>query len=394
MSYDQWQQEAEVSGTGDLDSHVVERQGDERDNAGDDLRPEGLRPYADFVELTWTRVRRYAAARSGIDTLPNAADADDVVQIAFLKLFPRYESMANEAAALVYTLRAVNSTIRDALAYGMKRDGAWLARVIGGQQIGAPAEARVLSVLTRDAVRSAVAALPEPQREAVRRVDLEEAEPSEAAVAMGTTPAAVKGLLQRGRNRLRANPDLRHLIGAGVVPPFLRSLLPRRRAVLAACCSPSVVTAAALCLSVWQVWLPPARTYGTPLDSGHTLAATAPVPANPAVRDVPGSASSTATPDAVRTPEPTGGPGTPSPAPSPSKDAVPHEGACVAENCLGEDAGDEACIDREGKPVACANQGVVGMCPALGDLPGTTCERHSEPLIDTTPAPSPPPPPP
>jgi len=139
------------------------------------------------------------------------ADAEEIVQDAFLTLIRKAREFRPEAASLRTWLLGVTRN----LCY--RRGGKPAAESAGEpEEVASDSgiEAALIRNQTAEAVRRAVKSLPEPQREAIVLFEFEELSLAETAAALGIEPNAVKARLHRGRARLKS---------------ILPSLAPQRR---------------------------------------------------------------------------------------------------------------------------------------------------------------------
>ncbi|GAA0625717.1 RNA polymerase sigma factor RpoE [Kribbella sandramycini] len=129
------------------------------------------------------------------------ADADDVVQEAFVKAYRALGSFRSEAAFRPWLLRIVANETRNAVRSRSRRSrreelAAPLDVVLD------PADAAV-SLVRRTELLAAVSALPEPQRLVVTCRYLLELDEQETAVVLGWPRGTVKSRLHRALDRLR-----------------------------------------------------------------------------------------------------------------------------------------------------------------------------------------------
>lgn len=344
------------------------------------LDPRGRRAFDVFVSVAAPQLRRVIHAAFGRHRVGHL-DVDDLLQTVYERLLRHYDRFDNEVAAYAYARRIAITRAVNARRNEAKRDTAWLAGVyLDTSAEELPAEAHALARIRDRQVRAAVHRLPLAQRRAVVLVDLEQWEPSDAAAAMGTTPDSVKGLLQRGRQRLRKD-----LLSTA---PGLSAWLPRvrRPGVVAAVAAGPVV----LTLSLTVLDLPHLADAATPrVTTAHVH--------SPALRHRPDVPARDGRPPAAPAghagerghrafrPHGTGQP--PSPSPSP---LLPGGGAaCVGETCAGERLGDRVCVHtgQEGVYPVCANQRFVGVCPLVLQTTHVTCRRDSQPMVEPPPIP-------
>lgn len=175
----------EAAATADPDAELVRRAG-----AGDHAACAAL------VQRHLVRVHRLAFRLLG-----NRADAEDVAQEAFLRVWteaPRWRPGAARFATWLH--RVTQNLATDRLRRRREGGDAPLAALVD------PA-APVPAALDRDsanaAVRDAVAALPERQREAIALCHFEQRSNIEAAGLLGLSVDALESLLARARRDLR-----------------------------------------------------------------------------------------------------------------------------------------------------------------------------------------------
>lgn len=331
------------------------------------------RPFAVFVAETTDGLRREVRHDVRRHGLPSAVDVDDVVQTAFAKLWPVYDDLDTEYAAFNYAHRTAVHALSDARRRERVRHDAWLAAV-HERQMRQPLdpETEALRGLRVAAVRRALRRLPISQRNAVTLVDLAELRQSEAAEAMGVSTTTLKGLVQRGRARLRL--DLQEA-------PALTLFARLRRPFLAPLATaPSLVVMAALCLTVLHAPVPAqVPGSGTPALARPVLTLLGPI--SRTVSHVQKVTVPKAAPARAAAPARPAQP--PAPKRALSSEDVPGGGACVGDVCTGRQrTGDQVCVQQGSDPV-CANQSVVGVCPVTAPLqPHVTCERHTDPVLD------------
>jgi RNA polymerase sigma-70 factor (ECF subfamily) len=151
---------------------------------------------ADIAALL-PRLRRFARALTG-----QAADADDVVQIALERALARaaqFEPGTRLDAWLYAIVR--NAWIDEARA--RTRRAKVFAPAELGERVGSDGEAEMLAKLEARDVWAAMAALPEEQREAVALVCVEGLAYREAAAALGVPIGTLTSRLARGREALQ-----------------------------------------------------------------------------------------------------------------------------------------------------------------------------------------------
>lgn len=167
--------------------------------------------FTELVSLYQTRLVAVLHHLTG-----NAAEAEDLAQETFLRVYRhRGDYLASARfSTWLFTIAnrlALNSK-RDqgrrpprarGAAAGLARSGPWPAGHTAPSRGAAPDEGLRRAELAC-AVRAALDALPERQRMAVVLNKFEEMPYAEIAAVMGLTPMAVKSLLARAREQLRA----------------------------------------------------------------------------------------------------------------------------------------------------------------------------------------------
>lgn len=136
----------------------------------------------------------------------DGAAAEDVVQVAFVKAFDKFETVAQEAAREAWFRQIVVRQALNQLRWlGVRRRVAELA---GFEDRAAPAPMRDHATASR--IEKAVAALSPHQRAVFVLVHLEEQTVSEAAVQLGIAEGTAKSHLHRALTSLRTQlEDLR-----------------------------------------------------------------------------------------------------------------------------------------------------------------------------------------
>jgi RNA polymerase sigma-70 factor (sigma-E family) len=135
--------------------------------------------------------------------LGDQAQAEDIVQDAFLGLFRRWPSLADQDRALAYLRASVLNGCRTVHRGRTRRDRALLFFVPTAEEIASAEESALIGEANRE-VMAALRALPARQREAVvlrYYLDLSEAQAAEAMhVARGTVKSATsRGLAALAR---------------------------------------------------------------------------------------------------------------------------------------------------------------------------------------------------
>lgn len=173
---------------------------------------EGHREHAAdrFGDLVAARQRR--ANRLAYYYLGDAADADEAVQDAFVKVFAHLPSFNGSLSFDAWFARILVNTCLDRLKSRRRR---WHGTdpmgldTIDGIASGEPsAERRLLAAAAWRRVVTAVRELPSRQRDAFMLCHLHDATPGEAAAALGMHPATFRVHL------FRATRKVRDLLGA------------------------------------------------------------------------------------------------------------------------------------------------------------------------------------
>jgi RNA polymerase sigma-70 factor (ECF subfamily) len=169
-----------------------------------DRRDDAAERFGDLVEL-WQR----RAVRLACYYLGNAADADEVVQDAFVKVYAHMTSFRVDQPFDAWFTRILVNTCFDRLKSRRRTPGASPADVLAAEALDAmPAhtaspERRLLAKSSWRIVTEAVRALPDRQREVFLLCHLEETSPREAAAILGMNPATLRVHLFRALRRLR-----------------------------------------------------------------------------------------------------------------------------------------------------------------------------------------------
>lgn len=143
------------------------------------------------------RLRRFARALTG-----HAADADDIVQIAVERALTRTDQFQASTRLDSWLFSIVrNAWIDEARA--RTRRAKMFAPAELGERIGNDGEADMHARLDAKDVWTAMAALPEEQREAVALVCIEGLAYCEAAAALGVPIGTLTSRLARGREALQ-----------------------------------------------------------------------------------------------------------------------------------------------------------------------------------------------
>ena len=141
------------------------------------------------------RLRRFAR-----NLTRNPHDADDVVQIAVERALTRLDQWRSDARLDSWMFKIVRNAWIDELRARGRRDKIFLAEE-AGDNIGTDSMARETELLS---VQSAMARLPEDQREAVSLVLVEGLPYREAAEVLDVPIGTLTSRLARGREALQA----------------------------------------------------------------------------------------------------------------------------------------------------------------------------------------------
>jgi RNA polymerase sigma-70 factor, ECF subfamily len=141
------------------------------------------------------RLRRFAR-----NLTRNPHDADDVVQIAVERALTRLDQWRSDARLDSWMFKIVRNAWIDELRARGRRDKVFLAAE-AGDHIGTDSIARETELLS---VQSAMARLPEDQREAVSLVLVEGLPYREAAEVLDVPIGTLTSRLARGREALQA----------------------------------------------------------------------------------------------------------------------------------------------------------------------------------------------
>ncbi|HKI03427.1 MAG TPA: sigma-70 family RNA polymerase sigma factor [Thermoanaerobaculia bacterium] len=153
-----------------------------------------------FEELVRRHLKSAHAVALGV--LGNPADAEDVCQDAFLTALQKLEECRDPKRFAAWLMRIVRNQALNFRERRSLRQGEPLERVAeaaGGDDPGREAERSEL----RDRLLTALAVLPETQREVVLLHDLEGWRHREIADLLGTSEGAVRVRLLEARRRLR-----------------------------------------------------------------------------------------------------------------------------------------------------------------------------------------------
>jgi RNA polymerase sigma-70 factor (ECF subfamily) len=141
------------------------------------------------------RLRRFAR-----NLTRNPHDADDVVQIALERALTRLDQWRSDARLDSWMFKIVRNAWIDELRSRGRRDKIFLAPE-AGENVGTDSMARETEMLS---VQSAMARLPEEQREAVSLVLVEGLPYREAAEVLDIPIGTLTSRLARGREALQA----------------------------------------------------------------------------------------------------------------------------------------------------------------------------------------------
>jgi RNA polymerase sigma-70 factor (ECF subfamily) len=141
------------------------------------------------------RLRRFAR-----NLTRNPHDADDVVQIALERALTRLDQWRSDARLDSWMFKIVRNAWIDELRARGRRDKIFLAEE-AGDNVGTDSMARETELLS---VQSAMARLPEDQREAVSLVLVEGLPYREAAEVLDVPIGTLTSRLARGREALQA----------------------------------------------------------------------------------------------------------------------------------------------------------------------------------------------
>jgi RNA polymerase sigma factor (sigma-70 family) len=173
----------------------------------------------DDQRLAFERVfeSHYWAVRAYVLRRAPASAVDDVVADTFLVAWRRLDSLTDDPLPWLFGVarRALANQHRSA-----RRRGALAARL----QTLVPTRAAGWEPPSQmsDALATAMAALPERQREALLLVAWEGLEPARAAVAAGCTPAAFRVRLHRARQQVAAELRPAETINHAPIPKETR----------------------------------------------------------------------------------------------------------------------------------------------------------------------------
>lgn len=167
-------------------------------------RDEAAERFGDLVTI-WQR----RAVRLAYYYLANAADADEAVQDAFVKVYAHMTSFRADLPFDAWFSRILVNTCLDRLKGRRRTPGAGPGDVQAADALDAMAshepspERRLLAESAWQSVAAAVRDLPARQREAFVLCHLEEASPRDAAEVLGMNAATVRVHLFRALRKLR-----------------------------------------------------------------------------------------------------------------------------------------------------------------------------------------------
>jgi RNA polymerase sigma-70 factor (ECF subfamily) len=155
--------------------------------------------FGDIVRQWQGRANRLAYYYLG-----NAADADDAVQDAFVKVYGHMTTFRPELSFDAWFTRILVNTCLDRLR-ARRAAGAWVELDGAGslQSREPSAERALVSAAAWQSVAKAVRALPPRQREAFILCHVHDASPKEAAAALGMNHATFRVHLFRALRKLR-----------------------------------------------------------------------------------------------------------------------------------------------------------------------------------------------
>jgi RNA polymerase sigma-70 factor (sigma-E family) len=159
-----------------------------------------VRPFESFDLFVVTHSK--TLVRCAYLIVGDASTAQDVVQIALVKVAKRWESVAASGHPLPYVRAAV---VHAAISWRRRK---WHGEIPNGALPDHPGADALNAVDNRDRLRRALAELPRRQRAAVvlrHYLDLDEAA---TAAALGCSIGTVKSQTAKGLARLRASMDL------------------------------------------------------------------------------------------------------------------------------------------------------------------------------------------
>ena len=156
---------------------------------------EATRSVHEEIVTLLPRLRRFAR-----NLTRNPHDADDVVQIAVERALGRLDQWRSDARLDSWMFKIVRNAWIDELRSRGRRDKIFLPAE-AGENVGADSMAREVELLS---VQSAMARLPDEQREAVSLVLVEGLPYREAAEVLDVPIGTLTSRLARGREALQA----------------------------------------------------------------------------------------------------------------------------------------------------------------------------------------------
>jgi RNA polymerase sigma-70 factor (sigma-E family) len=138
----------------------------------------------------------------------DSGTAEDLVQTALVKSWPRWHRLAGTAGAEAYVRQVM---FHEHVSWRRRRwHGERPSAVLPERAAAAPADPDV-----RDAVRQGLLALPPRQRAAVVLRYFEDLTEAQSAAVLGCSVGTVKSNTSRGLDRLRVHPGLADLLTEG-----------------------------------------------------------------------------------------------------------------------------------------------------------------------------------
>lgn len=135
--------------------------------------------------------------------LRNAADAEDVLQTAYVKALTSKAKLLDRSSIVAWFFQVLRRAALDHVRHDQAGTRAVSARGDRDARAAAPDHARLHDAACA-CVEALLPGLPRAQAEIVRRVDLDGATPAEAAAALGLTAGNASVRLHRARKALRA----------------------------------------------------------------------------------------------------------------------------------------------------------------------------------------------
>lgn len=158
-----------------------------------------------FEDLIRAHSRRLYAVAFGV--LQNRSEAEDVVQDTFLKAWRDRQKIRDAAKVSGWLTATARNRACDVL---RRRRGSPFPDEIGSlpDESVPQAGAEIDETDRRERIGAALASLPEPHRIALSLRYLEGMDCRSVESAMGLTAGALRGILARALERLRAKPEL------------------------------------------------------------------------------------------------------------------------------------------------------------------------------------------